>query len=91
VEQDQDSHYFALGHRKFAVPFPCFCILQRVIPDELIKFFEKFVNDEINFCNFMAGNHSGIISNLLLFSDLKILIFPLYSYFLCTFFTSNSR
>jgi hypothetical protein len=62
-----------------------------VIPDELIKFFEKFVNDEINFCDFMAGNHSGIISNLSLFSDLKILIFPLYSCFLCTFFTSNSR
>jgi hypothetical protein len=39
----------------------------------------------------MAGNHSGIISNVLLFSDLKILIFPLYPYFLYTFLTSNSR
>jgi hypothetical protein len=62
VEQNKDSHYFTLKRRLFAVLFPCFCILQRVIPNELIKFFERFVNDEINFCNFMVGNHRGIIS-----------------------------
>jgi lysophospholipase L1-like esterase len=33
----------------------------------------------------MAGNHSGIISNVLLFSDLKILFFLLYSYFFIYF------
>lgn len=61
------------------------------IPDEHIKFFEKFVNDDISFCNLVAGNHSGIISNLLLFSDLETLIFPLYPYYLSTFLTSSSR
>jgi hypothetical protein len=91
VEQDQDSHHFALLHREFTLPLPCFCFLQRVVPDQGVKFLKKLVNYEINFCNFMAGNHSGIISNVLLFSDLKILIFPLYFYFLYTFLTSNSR
>lgn len=91
VEQDLDSHYFALGHRKFAVPLPCVCIMQRVIPDEHIKFFEKFVNNKIKICSFTVGNYSEIISNLLLFSDLKILNFPLYSYYLSTFLISDPR
>lgn len=78
VEQNQNSHYFALRHRKFTVPF-LWLLIWRVILNQVIKFFEKFVNNEINFSNFIAGDHGGIISNVLLFSDLKILIFPLYS------------
>jgi hypothetical protein len=71
VEQDQDSHHFALGDRKFTAPLFCFCFLQRVAPDQVIKFFEKLVNYEINFCNFMAGNHSGIIRACLNFNAIK--------------------
>lgn len=55
VEQDQDGHHFALRHCEFTVPLPCICFWRRVIPDQVVKFFEKLVNYEINFCNFMTG------------------------------------
>lgn len=85
MEQDQDGHHFALRHGEFTFSFLCSRILQRVILDEMIKFFEKFVNYEINFCNFMVGNHSGIISEYFSFQRFKITnfsaIFLVFIYF----------
>ncbi len=64
VKQDQDGHHLAPGHREFPVPFLGFRVRQRVFSNHVIKFFEKLVDNEINFCNFMVWNHSGIISVL---------------------------
>jgi hypothetical protein len=71
VKQDQDGHHLAPGHREFPVPFLDFRVRQRVLSDHVIKFFEKLVDNEINFCNFMVWNHSGIISVLFSFQRFK--------------------
>ena len=93
VKQDQDGHHLAPGHREFPVPFLDFRVRQRVLSDHVIKFFEKLVDNEINFCNFMVWNHSGIISVLFSFQRFKttnffaiFLLFIHFSYIELTLF-----
>ena len=60
VKQDQNCHYFALGHGERAISFFCLLTWQRLFFDSFIKFFEKFIDHEINFSNFIVCNYSGI-------------------------------
>ena len=61
VEENQYNHHVALRERKLTVSFSLFAAFKGVLFDHLVKFFVKFINNEINFCNFMLQNHNWLI------------------------------
>ena len=62
VEQQKDGHDLAVAHRGF--PHAAFSVItayEQLFSVLLLKIFAKFIDNTKNFCNFVPGNHSGIL------------------------------